>query len=97
MAESTITFLVLGGAVVLFVWNRLPVASSPIGVSLALWATGVLDLDEALGGFGDPTVIYIAALFVVSEALDATGRDRLGGAAARGAGGDGRGRGSSAS
>jgi di/tricarboxylate transporter len=24
-------------------------------------------------GFGDPTVIFIAALFVVSEALDATG------------------------
>ena len=47
--------------------------SSPSGSSLSLWATGVLDLDEALGGFGDPTVIYIAALFVVSEALDATG------------------------
>jgi di/tricarboxylate transporter len=73
MAESTITFLVLGGAVVLFVWNRLPVALVAIGVSLALWATGVLDLDEALGGFGDPTVLYIAGLFVVSEALDATG------------------------
>ena len=70
---STITFLILGGAVVLFVWNRLPVAVVAMGVALSLWATGVLDLDEALGGFGDPTVIYIAALFVVSEALDATG------------------------
>ena len=73
MAESTITFLILGGAVVLFVWNRIPVAVVAFAVSLSLWATGVLDLDEALSGFGDPTVIYIAALFVVSEALDATG------------------------
>ncbi len=40
---------------------------------MSLWATGVLDLDEATAGFGDPTVLFIAALFVVSEALDATG------------------------
>ena len=39
----------------------------------SLWATGVLELDEALAGFGDPTVIFIASLFVVSEALDAAG------------------------
>jgi di/tricarboxylate transporter len=38
-----------------------------------LWATGVLGIDQALAGFGDPTVVYIAALFVVGEALDAIG------------------------
>jgi len=40
---------------------------------LALHFTGVLTLGEALAGFGDPAVILIAALFVVSEGLDATG------------------------
>ena len=30
-------------------------------------------LEQALAGFGDPTVLFIASLFVVSEALDATG------------------------
>ena len=40
MAESTITFLILGGAVVLFVWNRIPVAVVAFAVSLSLWATG---------------------------------------------------------
>ncbi|HTN99911.1 MAG TPA: SLC13 family permease [Microthrixaceae bacterium] len=73
MAESTITFLVLAGAVVLFVSNKVPVALVAIGVSLSLWATGVLELDQALGGFGDPTVIFIAATFVVAEGLEATG------------------------
>src|SRR5262249_1629491 len=34
---------------------------------------GVLDLAQALAGFGDQTVVFIASLFVVSEALDATG------------------------
>ena len=33
----------------------------------------MLDLGQSLAGFGDATVIFIAALFVVSEALDATG------------------------
>jgi di/tricarboxylate transporter len=73
MADSTIVFAVLAGVVVLFVSGRVPVDLVAIGSALALWATGVLELDDALGGFGDPTVLYIAALFVVSEALDATG------------------------
>jgi len=50
-----------------------PVAIVALGVALALWATGVLEFDQALAGFGDPTVLFIASLFVVSEALDASG------------------------
>ena len=73
MSQSTITFLILGAAVAVFVWDRLPVAVVAVGVALSLWATDVLELEEALAGFGDPTVIFIASLFVVSEALDATG------------------------
>jgi di/tricarboxylate transporter len=73
MADSTIVFLVLGGVVVLFVSGRVPVEIVAVGTALALWATGVLDIDQALAGFGDPTVVFIASLFVVSEALDATG------------------------
>ena len=73
MSDATITYLVLAAVVVVFVWGRVPTAIAAIGVALALWATGVLDLEQALAGFGDPTVIFIASLFVVSEALDATG------------------------
>ncbi|HEY7706575.1 MAG TPA: SLC13 family permease [Gaiellaceae bacterium] len=56
-----------------FVWDRLPVAVVAVGVALSLWATGVLDLEQSLAGFGDPTVVFIASLFVVSEALDSSG------------------------
>lgn len=73
MADSTIVFVVLAGVVVLFVSNLVPAEVVAVGTALTLWATGVLDIDQALAGFGDPTVVYIAALFVVSEALDATG------------------------
>jgi di/tricarboxylate transporter len=73
MADSTIVFLVLFGVVVLFVSNLVPVEIVAVGTALALWATDVLDINQALAGFGDPTVVYIASLFIVSEALDATG------------------------
>ena len=73
MSEITIVYLILAAAVVGFVSGRVPVGLVAIGVALALWATGILTLDAALGGFGDPTVLFIASLFVVSEGLDATG------------------------
>ena len=73
VADSTIVFLILAGVVVLFVSNLVPVEVVAIGTALSLWATDVLDLNQALAGFGDPTVLFIASLFVVSEALDATG------------------------
>jgi len=73
VSDQTITYLVLGVTVAVFIWDRLPVAAVALGVALSLWATGVLDLEQALAGFGDPTVIFIASLFVVSEALDSTG------------------------
>jgi di/tricarboxylate transporter len=73
VSDSTITFVVVGVVVALFVINRIPIAIIAIGTSVALWATGVLDLEQALAGFGNPTVLFIASLFVVSEALDSTG------------------------
>ncbi len=73
MAQSSITFLILGVTVALFMTNKVPVAIVATGVSLALWATGLLSLDEALSGFGSPTVLFIAGTFVVAEALETTG------------------------
>ncbi len=73
MNDIAITFAIIGALVALFVWGRLPVEVVGIGSALALWATGILTLDQAVVGFGDPTVLFIASLFVVSEALDATG------------------------
>ena len=69
MSQSTITFLILAVTVAVFVWDHLPVGVVAFGVALSLRATGVLDLEQALAGFRDPTVLFIASLFVVSEAL----------------------------
>ncbi|UOE45780.1 SLC13 family permease [Agromyces larvae] len=73
MDPAIATLAILAVAIVAFVSGRVPIGVVAIGVAIALWATGVLTLPEALAGFGDPTVLFIASLFVVSEALDATG------------------------
>jgi Na+/H+ antiporter NhaD/arsenite permease-like protein len=66
-------FAIIVAIVVLFAWDRLPVVIVALGTALALYATGVLNLGQALAGLGDPAVIFIASLFVVSAGLDATG------------------------
>jgi len=73
MSDVGITFAVLAAIVVLFVAAPVPVEIVALGATLVLWATGILDLGQALAGFGDPTVVFIASLFVLSEALEATG------------------------
>lgn len=67
------TLVILTAAVIAFVTNKLPLGVVALGVALALFFTGVLTLPEALAGFGDPTVLFIAAMFVVSESLDSSG------------------------
>ncbi len=73
MSDAAIVYLVLVAVVALFIWNKLPVEVVAVGSALTLAATGVLSLDQALAGFGDTTVLFIAALFVVSEGIDSTG------------------------
>ena len=73
MDDATRALVVLGAVVVLFIWNRLPIGVVAIMAALALWATGLVTTQEAVAGFGDPVVIFIATLFVVSEGIDSTG------------------------
>ncbi|MBB3456044.1 di/tricarboxylate transporter [Rhizobium sp. BK313] len=73
MSPIAYTATIIAVAVVLFVWNKLPVVFVAMLTALALWASGVLTIGQALGGFGDPAVIFIASLFVVSSGLEVTG------------------------
>jgi di/tricarboxylate transporter len=73
LSSVAITYAIVGAVVGLFVWNRIPVVLVALGTALALYATGVLDMGQALAGLGDPVVIFIASLFVVSAGLEATG------------------------
>ena len=75
---------------VLFVWNRLAVEVVAFGSALVLYATGVLDAGQVFAGFGDPVVAFVAALFVVSAALQATGLTAWAGRRLTGRSGTGR-------
>jgi di/tricarboxylate transporter len=73
MNGIAITFALIVVALGLFIWGRVPAVIVAIGMSLALFFTGVLPVEQALAGFGDPTVILIASLFVVTAGLEASG------------------------
>jgi di/tricarboxylate transporter len=90
MSPSVVSLVILGVVIAVFVWNRLPVGVVAVLTALALYATGLLDADEVLAGFGDPIVIFIASLFVVSEGIDATGVTTWVGQALTGRAGSGR-------
>lgn len=73
MDPATTSLVVLAATIAMFIWNRLPVEVVAIGAGLVLLASGLLTVPETLAGFGDPVVVFIVALFVVSEGLSASG------------------------
>ncbi|EWY36934.1 citrate transporter [Skermanella stibiiresistens SB22] len=73
MSDIWIVFAIIAAIIVLFIWDRVPVIAVCLGAALSLWATGILTLNQSLAGFGDPAVIFIAALFVVSAGLEVAG------------------------
>ena len=75
----TTTFIILGITIVLFVWGRWSADLVALLSLLALALSGVIGTSDALAGFGNPTVVMIAALFVVGEGLSRTGVTGWGG------------------
>lgn len=69
----SLVFGIIAVMIVLFVWDRLPVIVVCFAATLALYASGILTLEESLSGFGDPSVLFVASLFVVSAGLEMTG------------------------
>jgi di/tricarboxylate transporter len=87
-ADLAIVLGLLGLAIAMFVLNRPRSDGVGILVLLALPLTGILTVPEALAGFSDPSVVLIAALFVLGEGLVRTGiARRLGDALVARAGG----------
>ena len=85
-------FCILAGAIALFASGRVRPDVVAILVVLALNLSGVLTIQESLGGFGQPVVALIAAVSIVSEGLIATGVAYRLGEAVMKAGGSNEGR-----
>ncbi|EQB8221858.1 TPA: SLC13/DASS family transporter [Klebsiella aerogenes] len=73
MEPITITLCLLVFAIVMFVWEKVPLAVTSMVVCVALVLTGVLELKQAFAGFIDSNVILFVAMFIVGGALFETG------------------------
>ena len=73
MNPITITLLFLAFTVVMFIWEKIPLALTAMIVSIGLSLTGVISFQESFAGFTDSTVLLFAGMFVVGGALFETG------------------------
>ncbi|HST45718.1 MAG TPA: SLC13 family permease [Luteimonas sp.] len=80
MSFDQIAFLlILAGGLYLFVSERLRVDVTAMLILLALVLSGVLESHQALAGFASEPAIIVAAVFVISAGLAATGiTERIG-------------------
>ncbi|MEM6719543.1 MAG: SLC13 family permease [Bacteroidota bacterium] len=74
-----IVLIILIVTITLFVWGKFTPDIVALMSMLSLFLTGVLDLQETLSGFSNPTVIMIASLFIIGEGLSQTGWTALAG------------------
>ncbi|NJX16765.1 SLC13 family permease [Tamlana crocina] len=65
--------LILVITIALFVWGKFTPDIVALISMLALFLTGILTAEETLSGFSNPTVIMIAALFIIGEGIAQTG------------------------
>lgn len=67
----TLGFLVF--AVIMFVWEKIPLSITAMILSVGLTVTGVLSPKEAFAGFVDSNVLLFMAMFIVGAAFFETG------------------------
>ena len=80
MSATTITLLFLLFAIIMFVWEKIPLGLTSMIVCVGLVVTGVLDWKTAFSGFIDSNVILFVSMFIVGGALFETGMaNRIGG------------------
>src|SRR5690606_30651646 len=68
-----LTLAIMAGAIALFVTEKLRVDVVALLVMTALLVTGVVTLPEALSGFSNQATVMVAAMFVLSAALQRNG------------------------
>lgn len=73
MSPSTITLLFLLFAVIMFVFEKIPLGVTSMIVCIGLVVTEVLDVKTAFAGFIDSNVILFVSMFIVGGALFETG------------------------
>lgn len=71
--DNILVLIILAGAVILFVSEKLRVDVVAMIVLVALVLTGLVSIEEAFSGFASPAVITVWAVFIVSGGLTRSG------------------------
>jgi Na+/H+ antiporter NhaD/arsenite permease-like protein len=71
--DQGIVFAMLAAALALFVWGRWRYDLVAMLALLAVLLTGVLPMERAFEGFAHPAVVTVAAVLVISRALQRAG------------------------
>ncbi len=74
--EMGVVFVIIAVALVLFVWEPVPIDLTAIMVMIALIVLGPytrLEVTDGLSGFASPATITVLAMFVLSEGIRRTG------------------------
>lgn len=64
-----VTLVLLVFAIIMFVWEKIPLSITAMTVAVCLTLTGVLTPKEAFLGFVDSNVLLFMAMFIVGAAF----------------------------
>jgi di/tricarboxylate transporter len=71
--DQALAFGILGATFILFIWDRWRYDVVSLAALLAVVLTGLISADEAFLGFAHPAVLTVAAVLVISKALQNAG------------------------
>lgn len=73
MANDVLSLVIFGCCIVLFVWDKLPMATSAILGCAVMVLFGVCDFKTAFGEFSSTTVLMLIGVLIVGNAMAETG------------------------
>jgi len=73
MSDAVLSSAIMLLALALFISDRIRPDAVALLVLLLAWVTGLVSLEDALAGFGNPAVVIVAAVLVVGRAVEYTG------------------------
>lgn len=73
MNTAVLSLIIFGICVVLFIWNKLPIAVTALLGLTAMVLTGVVSFSDGFKNFGTSTIVLICAMMVVGKATFNTG------------------------
>lgn len=79
MNTAILSLIIFGVCVVLFIWNKLPIAATALLGLTAMILTGVVSFSDGFKSFGTSTIVLICAMMVVGKAAFNTGLAQVAG------------------